>query len=95
MKISLVLLCAFQVLDGVFTRRAVSEGLVREANPLLGNAVTAWGSVVVKIAGAAACAVLLWLLHLRFPRIASFSAIFVAAFYGSVIMWNVSTLLRP
>jgi len=95
MKIALAVLCAFEVLDGVITRWAVSGGLVREANPLLANAVTTWGYVILKIAGAAACAVLLWLLHRRFPRIASFSATSVVAFYGFVIIWNVNTLLRP
>lgn len=95
MKIALALLCTFQLLDGVLTRWAVSGGLVSEANPMLGNAVTAWGYVVLKIAGAAACAVLLWLLHRRFPRIASLSAGSVAAFYGFIIIWNVNTILRP
>ena len=95
MKIALALLCAFEVLDAVITRWAVSGGLAREANPLLASAATTWGYVVLKTAGAAVCAVLLWLLNRRFPRIASFSATSVAAFYGFVIIWNINTLLRP
>ncbi len=95
MKIALASLCMLQVLDGLFTRWAVSGGLVEEANPLLSNAVTASGYVALKIAGAAACAVLLWLLHRRFPRIASFTATSVAAFYGFIVVWNVNALFRP
>jgi Domain of unknown function (DUF5658) len=95
MKIALALLCAFEVLDGLLTRWAVSGGIVREANPFLANAVATWGYVALKIAGAAACAALLWLVHRRFPRIASFSATSVVAFYGLVIIWNVNTILHP
>jgi hypothetical protein len=95
MKITLALLCAFESLDAVITRWAVSGGLVREANPLLANAATTWGYVALKVAGAVACALLLWLLSRRFPRIASVSAASVTAFYGFVIVWNAAAILRP
>ena len=95
MKVALVLLCLLEVLDGVFTRWAVTSGVAGEWNPLLVGKVTDVSFVPVKILGAAACVALLWLVSRRFPKIAAISATSVAAFYSLVLVWNVSTLLRP
>ena len=95
MKIALVLLCLLEVLDGVFTRWAVTAGVAGEWNPLLMGKVTDVSFILVKILGAAACVAVLWLLSRRFPKIASISATSMAAFYALVLVWNVSTLFRP
>ncbi len=90
MKIALVLLFLLEVLDGGFTRWAVTTGVAGEWNPLLVGRVTGVSFVLAKILGAAACVALLWLVSRRFPKIAAVSAASVAAFYALVLVWNMS-----
>ena len=94
MKIALVLLCLLEVLDGVFTRWAVTAGVAGEWNPLLVGKVTDLSFILVKILGAGACVAVLWLVSRRFPKIAAISATSVSAFYALVLVWNMSVFFR-
>ena len=94
MKVALALLCVFELVDGLLTRWAVTTGIASEWNPIIGGRVSDWSFVLLKIAGAAACAAALWLVHRRFPRMALISTNFVVALYFVVLSWNVTTLVR-
>lgn len=94
MKIALALLCAFELLDGLLTRWAVTNGIADEWNPIVAANAANWSFVLLKLAGAAACVALLWTVHRRFPRMAMISTNVVVAFYVAVLLWNATTIVR-
>jgi len=93
MKYLLALLCSLEILDGIFTRWAVTKGLVREWNPLVAHIAGDWHFLLLKSAGALLCVLALWSIHRYFPRVAFAGAGCVVAFYGTVLAWNSLTLL--
>lgn len=93
MKMLLLLLGGIQILDGVVTHWGVTTGIVREANPIVASVAGSGHFVILKVVGAVACAVALWLVHRRFPKVALAGANGVLAFYGIVLIWNSYVLL--
>jgi len=89
-KISLGLMFALIMADALITQFYAGGGYVREGNPLMARLVTDGRFICFKLAGAALCALLLWLLARRFPRLASAAALSVAVFYGLILIWNAS-----
>ncbi len=92
MRIALFSLLALQIADGIITALAVGSSTAQEWNPLIANHAASTIFVMVKIAGALACAAALWLVHRRFPRMALISTNLVVAFYFVVLSWNVTTI---
>jgi hypothetical protein len=93
MKILLAALVALVTLDGVITEFLVSNGAAREANPFLQPLVGDIGFMVLKIAGSILCAIILWDVHRRYPRLAmTFTWCGVSA-YSAIIIWNTSLML--
>jgi len=79
--------------DGVLTNVLVSDGLAREANPFLVPLVGAGSFLALKVAGALFCALLLWDIYRRQPRMALVGTYCIAAAYGGIVVWNLSMLL--
>jgi hypothetical protein len=86
-------LVVLEAADGIFTYSAVCRGLVREGNPLMLNMASTGNFLVMKISGAIVCALLLWLLYKRFPRISLAVASSIVVFYAGVLTWNLSIFL--
>ena len=84
----LLLLCGLETLDGVLTQGAVTNGLVQEANPLMAHIVHEGNFLLLKIAGALLCAMILWNLYQRFPKLALSATSGIVVFYGMVMVWN-------
>ena len=88
MRLLLILLILFQIVDAVFTRWAVTENLVREWNPFVVSLATDWHFLIIKISGALVSALVLWSIYLRFPKTAILGTSSVVAFYGLLLVWN-------
>ncbi|MCX7912799.1 MAG: DUF5658 family protein [Dehalococcoidales bacterium] len=93
MKILLALLVFLVLLDGVLTELLLRYGKAEEANPLLQPLVGNIGFMVVKAVGALLCALILWDVFRRFPKVASVVSMLAVAGYGIIVLWNFSLLL--
>jgi hypothetical protein len=93
MKALLGLLMIFVILDGVLTELLISRGLVREINPFLQPLVGDFGFIVLKVVGALLCALILWDIYGRFPRLAAVTTWIAVAGYGVIVAWNMSLCL--
>jgi hypothetical protein len=92
-KFLIPLLVALESADGILTYSAVGKNLTQEANPFLQNIVGTGDFLLMKISGAFLCAVLLWLLYKRFPKISLITTSGIVTFYACVLTWNLSILL--
>jgi len=90
MKYLLGFLIIFVVSDGLLTNFLVNGGLAREGNPFLQPLVGDIGFIILKAAGALLCAVILWDVYRRFPRVALISTWCFVVFYGVIVIWNLS-----
>ena len=90
MKYLLGLLITFEILDGVLTHFLVTDGLAREGNPFLMPLVGETNFLILKVVGVLLCALILWDIHKKFPRIAlTTTACFVILYFG-IVIWNFS-----
>jgi len=90
MKYLLGLLITFEILDGVLTHILIRDGLAREGNPFLMPLVGETNFLILKVAGVLLCALILWDVYKRYPRIALTTTAGFAAFYLIIVLWNVS-----
>ncbi len=79
--------------DGIITHLLVRSGLVSEGNPLVAPLVGDGSFIILKVTGALACAVALWWVYRRLPRLGLAAAAAVTIFYVAVLGWNASVLL--
>jgi hypothetical protein len=89
----ILLVVALQAGDGILTFAAVSRKLVREGNPFMQSIAGSGEFVVMKITGALMCALMLWLIYRRFPRVSVAATASIVLFYAGVLSWNLSILL--
>jgi len=90
MKYLLGFLIVFVISDGLLTNFLVNGGLAREGNPFLQPLVGDIGFIILKAAGVLLCAVILWDVYRRFPRVALISTWCFVVFYGVIVIWNLS-----
>ncbi len=93
MKYLLALMSGLKITDGVLTDHFVRQGVVQEGNKLVAKIVVDGRFLLITIAGAFLCGLVLWLLARRFPRLAGITAASVSVFYGAVLTWNLSLIL--
>jgi hypothetical protein len=93
MKVLLGTLVFFVILDGLLTELLISRGLVREVNPFLQPLVGDIGFMVLKVVGALLCALILWDIYRRFPRLATIATLIAVVGYGIIVAWNTSLFL--
>lgn len=91
----LLLMAQFQFWDGVITHVFVTNGLVKEANPLVAPLVSGGSFLLIKLLGIAAILLLLWIISKRFPRMAVVAASCISMFYVAVITWNFMVFFQP
>jgi hypothetical protein len=92
MKLLIPLLVILETADGLLTYSSVAKNVVREANPLLQNMAGTGNFLLMKISGAILCALLLWMVHKRFPKISLIAASGILVFYLAVFTWNLTIL---
>ena len=88
MKYLLGLLVGFEVSDGLLTYFLIGHGLAREGNPFLLPIVGADNFLVLKVVAAILCALLLWDIYRRFPKLALIATSCFVAFYAAIVLWN-------
>ena len=86
-------LVAFVVLDGVVTELLINGGRAREGNPFLEPLVGEVGFMILKVVGSFLCALILWDIHRRFPRVATAATWLFVVAYGVIKIWNASLFL--
>jgi hypothetical protein len=89
----LAALVSLIVLDALLTQYFVPSGKVNEANPFIEPLVGQPGFMILKIVGALICAVLLWDVHRRFPRVGVIATWIAVVGYGAIVLWNASLVL--
>ena len=90
MKYLLGLLIIFEITDGLLTHFLIKGGIAREGNPFLQPIVGETGFIILKIVGVLLCALILWDIYKRFPKVALISTSCFVAFYGVIVLWNLS-----
>jgi hypothetical protein len=95
MKYLLILSCTLEILDGITTHWAVTKGLIREWNPLVSYIAGDWYFILLKAFGSLFCALILYKIYKRFPKIGIISVNSIVMFYGIVFLWNSYALFRP
>ncbi len=92
-KYLLGLLILLNISDGVLTHFLVELGLAREGNPFLLPMVGEPGFIVLKVAGVLLCALILWDIYRRRPRLALMSTSCFVLGYGVIVLWNMSLFM--
>ena len=87
------LLIALVVSDGLMTEFIVSSEIGREGNPFLAPIVGGGYVLLIKIAGALLCALILWDIHRRRPKLALLVSLFFVVFYTGIIYWSLAVFL--
>ena len=93
MKVLLGVLISFVILDGLLTELLVNRGVVREINPFLQPLVGDIGFMVLKVVGAVLCALILWDIYRRYPKVAAITTWIAVAGYGIIVIWNTSLFI--
>ena len=92
-KYLLGLLVLLVVADGLLTQLLIKDGKAREGNPFLQPIVGEDIFIVLKVAGALLCGLILWDIYKRHPRVALISTSCFVVFYGVIVLWNLSLAL--
>ena len=80
----------FQIADGLLTHFLVRGGLGREGNPFLVPYVGQNIFLALKIGGAAFCALILWDISRRYPKVALIATSCFVALGAAIVLWNAS-----
>ena len=81
-------LIALIILDGVITVFLVRHGLGREGNPFLEGLIGEPIFLIIKVVGALLCAIIMWDIHKRQPRLAVISTTCFVFLYVGILSWN-------
>ena len=93
LKYLLGLLILLNITDGILTHLLVKLGVGREANPFLLQIVGEPAFLVLKVAGILLCALILWDIHRRHPRLAFMSTSVFVTIYVGIVAWNSAIFL--
>jgi len=93
LKYLLGLLVGFEILDGVMSHFLIRGGLAREGNPFLLPLVGEINFLIIKVVGVFICALILWDIYKRFPKLAVITTSIFVTFYGGLVLWNSSLFL--
>jgi hypothetical protein len=88
MKYLLTFMITFVILDGILTEYLIATGRAWEANGFLAPLVGSVGFMLLKVAGALFCALVLWDIYTRHQKLATFAAWIAAVGYGIIVIWN-------
>jgi hypothetical protein len=84
----LAALVALVVSDGLITHFLVNRGLGQEGNPFLQTLVGETNFLVIKVLGVLLCALILWDIHRRRPKLALISSWCFVVLYAGIVLWN-------
>ena len=93
MKYLLLTLIALVVSDGLISQFIVRHGLGREGNPFLQTLVSEGNFLLIKLAGALLCTLILWNIYKTRPRVALISTLSFVILYTGILYWNLGVFL--
>ena len=93
MKILLFSLILLNTADSVVSHFLVELNLARELNPFLVNLVGQPTFFIFKAVGAIFCALMLWRLYQKYPRVALACNSVLCVSYTALVLWNLSFFL--
>ena len=93
MKKPLFSLILLNIADTVVTHFLVELGLARELNPVLVNLVGQPTFFIFKTVGVVFCALMLWRLYQKYPRVALTTNSVLCVSYTALVLWNSSFFL--
>ncbi|MBA7714797.1 hypothetical protein ES703_123829 [subsurface metagenome] len=79
---------ALVVADGLISNFLMTHGLAREWNPYLQTLVTEDSFLLIKVAGALICTLLLWDIYKKQPQIAMIGTVCIVVLYTGLLYWN-------
>jgi hypothetical protein len=88
MKYLLGLLVGFEILDGVLSYFLIKNDLGREANLFLQPLVGDVNFLILKVVGGFICALILWDIYRRFPRLALVTTSCFTVVYAAIASWD-------
>lgn len=94
MRYPLIALISLVVSDGLISHFLVTRGLGREGNPFLQTLVGERNFLIIKVAAALICAVILWDMYRARPRMAWISTWCFVAAYSGIVIWNFSVFFN-
>ncbi len=94
MKYLLILFSGLGISDGLMTDFFVRNSLVQEGNSLMEPVIRDGNFLLLKITGVIICGFILWTVYKRFSRAVLITVSSISVFYGLVIIWNLSVILR-
>jgi hypothetical protein len=86
-------LVALVVMDGFLTNVLIGKDIAWEANPLLEPLVGKAGFIIIKIVGSLLCALILWDVYRRYPRVGTIAAWIAVIGYAAIVAWNAGLIL--
>ena len=81
-------LIALVIADGLISQFLIRHGLAREGNPFLQTLVSEGNFLVIKTLGALLCALILWDIYKRRPKLALVSSLCFTVLYAGIVTWN-------
>ncbi len=90
MKILLFSLILLNTADSVVSHFLFESNLARELNPFLVNLVGQPTFFVFKAVGVIFCALMLWRLYQKYPRVALTTNSVLCVSYTALVLWNSS-----
>ncbi len=93
LKYLLGALILLNVADGLLTDRIIKLEVGSESNPFLLGIVGEPSFIILKVAGVLLCALILWDINRRHPRLALIATSCFVAIYGGIVLWNLLLLV--
>jgi len=92
MRYLLGMLIVLVVSDGVISNFVVTRRLGWEWNPFLQNWVGKDVFLAIKVLGVFLCALILWDIYKRWPKLALIASLCFVVLYAGIVLWNLSVL---
>ena len=92
MKILSIILVVLVATDGIITNLLIKSGIAHEGNALLKPIAGTGMFLVIKLAGALLCALLLWDIYRHWPKMAVIASYCFVGIYACITIWNLILL---
>ena len=76
------------VSDGLISHFLVRHGFGREGNPFLETLVGKETFLIIKVLGVLLCALVLWDIYKRRPKLATITTLCFVILYAGIVLWN-------
>ncbi len=77
-------------MDSLLTHFLVRDGLALKVDPFLLPLVGTTNFLIIKVVGVLLCAVILWDVYQRWPRVALTATACFVTIYAAIVLWNAS-----